>query len=290
MKAETLTERFEHERPRLRSMARRVLGSAADAEDAVQEVWLRLVRSDPDGIRDLPAWLTTVTGRVCIDMLRARRTRREEPLAPGPGGPVAPETTAEDDLMLADAVGHIVVVMLDRLSEAERATFVLHDVLDMSFDDIAQALGRSAAAVRQLASRARRRLQDRSWEDDRELRSERAVIDAYLSATRAGDRQAVLAVLAPDILLRWDEAAGAGVAGEVRGAAAASRRATAYRRLSASSQPVLIDGHFGLATLSGGRLQGVVLFTIDEGTIAGIELVADPERLAELIMSLPSAA
>src|SRR5438067_1495687 len=219
-----LAERFEEHRPHLRAVAYRLLGSLSEAEDAVQDAWLRLSRSDTSGVENLGGWLTTVVGRVCLNMLQARTSRREEPLGAHGSEPIVSRedgTDPEHEALLADAVGPALLVVLDTLAPAERVAFVLHDVFAVPFEEIAAIVGRSPAAARQLASRARRRVRGAATAPDADLTRQREVVDAFLAASRAGDFDALLAVLDPDVVLRADRAAvQAGAAREVRGAAA----------------------------------------------------------------------
>lgn len=279
-----LAARFEQDRPRLRAAAHRMLGSAAEAEDAVQEAWLRLTRVDPRGVDNLSGWLTTVVGRVCLDMLRSRTSRREAPLdarVGEPAGGVDPEHETE----LADSVGLALLVVLDTLTPAERLAFVLHDMFAVSFDEIAPIIGRSSAAARQLASRARRRVQADAPTPDTDVSRRRRVVDAFLTAARGGDFEALLTLLDPDVVLRTDAAAAAlgGPAGELR-----DREAVAgfFSGNAQAARVALVDGAVGAAVVLGGRTRVALTFTVVDGRILGIEAVADPDQLRELDIEL----
>jgi RNA polymerase sigma-70 factor, ECF subfamily len=279
---EWLVEQFEGNRPRLRSVAYRMLGSISEAEDAVQDAWLRLSRADPSTIENLGNWLTTVVARVCLDMLRARRSRHEEPLPSEPWltGPVDPEREA----LLAESVGMALLVVLDRLAPAERVAFVLHDLFAIPFEEVASILGRSPAAARQLASRARRRVQGASEAAETPATpSQQQLVDAFLAAARRGDFQALLGLLDPEAVLIADTAAVAmGVAPELRGA-----EAVAGRFLGARGQrPALLNGAPGLAWAPGGVPRVVFRFTFSDGRIAAINQIADPEKIAGLSVQL----
>jgi RNA polymerase sigma-70 factor, ECF subfamily len=279
---EWLAERFEANRTHLRAVAYRMLGSVSEADDAVQESWLRLSRSDTSGVENLGGWLTTVVARVCLDMLRSRESRREEPLgvhAPEPivsrEGGVEPEREA----LLGDSVGIALLVVLETLEPDERLAFVLHDMFAVPFDEIAPIVGRSAAAARQLASRARRRVQGASVpEADR--RRQREIVDAFLAASRGGDFSALVELLHPDVVLRADAAAvSAGADEEVRGAAAVAQTFSGRAKVA---QLALVNGWVGAVWAQGGRPQVVFDFRIADGRVASIELIADPEHLRSL--------
>jgi RNA polymerase sigma factor (sigma-70 family) len=278
-----LAERFEGHRAHLRAVAYRMLGSASEADDAVQEAWLRLDRADTSDVQNLGGWLTTVVARVCLDMLRARRSRREEPHGAQPPEPtlggeggIDPEREA----LLADSIGPALLVVLDTLAPAERLAFVLHDMFAVPFDEIAAILGRSPNAAKMLASRARRRVQGAAAVPDADLARQRAVVDAFLAASRGGDFEALLAVLDPEVVLRADGAAvGAGASREVRGAAAV---AGAFSGRARFARPALVNGAVGAVWAPGGRPRVVFGFTIAGGKVVGIELLADPERLRGL--------
>jgi RNA polymerase sigma factor (sigma-70 family) len=281
-----LAERFETHRPRLRAVAYRMLGSASEADDAVQEAWLRLGRADAGEIDNLGGWLTTVVARVCLNLLQSRKSRREEPLEAH-----LPEEAATEDgpdpeqqALLADSVGLALLVVLDTLAPAERLAFVLHDMFDVPFEEIAPIVGRSPAAARQLASRARRRVRGAEAAPDADLARQRAVVDAFLAAARGGDFQALLAVLDPDVVLRSDQAAvQVGASRELHGAAAV---AGTFAGRARAARPALIDGAAGLVWAPGGVPRVAFGFTIADGRIVAIDVVADPERLSRLQVAL----
>jgi RNA polymerase sigma-70 factor (ECF subfamily) len=298
-----LAARFEASRAPLRALAFRMLGSASEAEDAVQEAWLRLSRADVRAVENLEGWLRTVVARVCLDVLRARAARREEPLEgssdPDAGSPGPPAADAraggldpEQEAELADAVGLALLVVLDRLGPAERVAFVLHDVFALPFEEIAPIVGRSPAAARQLASRARRRVRgDRPRRAaglrGAELDRKRAVVDAYLAASRAGDMAALLAVLDPDVVLRADPAAlPPGAPAEVRGAPAVAGKALAYARRGRFSRAALVDGGVGIVVAPRGRLLAALGLTVAGDRVVAIDLYTDPERLARLDLAV----
>ena len=275
--SEWLATQFESHRPRLRAVAWRLLGSRAEAEDAVQEAWLRLARADAAAVENLGGWLTTVVSRVCLDLLRSRRSRREEPLAAEP--PPEPGAGVAAEVELADSIGPALLVVLDTLAPAERLAFVLHDLFAVPFEEIAAILERSAAAARQLASRARRRVRGAEpgpVDADRKRR----VVEAFLAASRDGNLEALLALLAPGVVLRADAATvRAGAAPEVLGAAAV---AETFKGRARFAQLALVDGAWGAVWAPGGQPRVVFAFTVEGETITGIELLADPERLARL--------
>lgn len=282
-----LAERFEEDRTHLRAVAYRMLGSLSEADDAVQEAWLRLSRSDPSGVENLRGWLTTVVARVCLDMLRSRRSRREEPLgAHVPDLIVSAESgiDPEHEALLADSVGLALLVVLGTLAPAERVAFVLHDMFDLPFEEIAPIVGRSPTAARQLASRARRRVQGAPTVPDADLTRQREIVDAFLAASRGGDFDALLAVLDPNVVLRADRAAvDMGASREVRGAAAVAKTFSGRARFA---QPALVNGAVGAVWAPGGRPRVVFGFTITRGKIVEIGLVADPERLRQLDLAI----
>ena len=269
-----LAAAFEEHRNHLRTVAHRMLGSAAEAEDAVQEAWLKVTRADTAAVENLRSWLTTVVARVCLDMLRSRRSRREAPLADAPEPAVAARATADREL--ADSVGVALLVVLDKLAPAERLAFVLHDLFAMPFEEIAPVLGRSLAATRQLASRARRRVQGASAPEV-ELPTQRRVVDAFLAAIRSGDMEALVAVLDPDVTARVD-----GAPGQVRGARQWASGAVAFQRAAEHMRPVLVDGSVGVAFAPGGNIVRVVIFGYAGATIRDVEVVSEPDALAEL--------
>ena len=276
-----LARRFEADRPHLRAVAQRVLGSAAEADDAVQEAWLRLSRSDTSDVTNLTGWLTTVVSRVCLDMLRSRAARREEN-AELPETPAIDQAEPEHEALLADAIGPALLVVLDLLGPGERLAFVLHDMFAVPFPEIAEIVGCSPAAARQLASRARRKVQGRAPEEDR-ARS-RTVVDAFLAASRSGDFAALLALLDPQVVARADAAAvRTGATELVRGANAVAETFSGRAR---AAQLALIDGEAGLVWAPGGTPRVVFAFTVADGRITGIELIADPQDLAGMELTL----
>jgi RNA polymerase sigma-70 factor, ECF subfamily len=280
-----LAIRFEQNRPHLRAVAYRMLSSAADADDAVQEAWLRLSRSGADGVANLAGWLTTTVARVCLDMLRARKARREEPLpAQPPGdGDRAAGSDPEQEALLADSVGLALLVVLDTLSPAERAAFVLHDMFDLPFEDIAAIVGRTPNAARLLASRARRRVRAADPNPGADLARQREIADAFLAATRRGDLSALLKVLDPQVVLRADAAASpAGAARQVHGAQPVAKGALAFAARARFAQPALVNGSAGIVVAPRGRLFVVLGFTFAGGKISAIDVIADPERLRQL--------
>jgi RNA polymerase sigma-70 factor, ECF subfamily len=283
-----LAEQFEQHRAHLRAVAYRMLGSASDADDAVQEGWIRLGRSDVSRVENLRGWLTTVVARVCLDMLRSRTSRREDSLDVHVPDPVitAADANPETDAMLADSVGLALLVVLETLEPAERLAFVLHDVFGMTFDEIAPIVDRSPVAARQLASRARRRVQSSAPMSDPDLREQRRVLDAFLAAAYTGDFDALVAVLDPEIVLRADGGALAGASRVVRGARAVASQATSFSRLGLSNQFVLVNGNLGvLSHRADGRLFAVLGFTIADGKVVEIDILADPDRLSGLDLS-----
>jgi RNA polymerase sigma factor (sigma-70 family) len=286
---EWLAERFEENRTHLRAVAYRMLGSLSEADDAVQEGWLRLSRSDVSGVDNLGGWLTTVVARVCLDMLRSRKSRREEPLSPDvtePNVSRAAGTDPEHEAQLADSVGLALLVVLETLAPAERVAFVLHDMFDLSFDEIGSIVGRSPAAARQLASRARRRLQG-SATPDTDIPRQREVVDAFLAALRGGDFDALVALLDPDVIIRVDRtAAPADAAREIRGARTWARQALAYSRFAHFARPALVNGAVGVVVAPRGRLFRVLQFTLPRGKIVEVDIVADPERLRQLNLAV----
>ena len=281
-----LAERFEEHRIHLRAVAYRMLGSLSDVDDAVQEAWLRLSRADSDAIDNLGGWLTTVVARVSLDMLRSRQSRREEPLTPDAPEPIATDNTGsspEQELLLADSVGLALLVVLDRLTPAERLAFVLHDMFALPFEEIAPIVGRSTEAARQLASRARRRVRG-GGAPDPDLVRQREVVEAFLAALRAGDFEGLLAVLDPDLVVRADMAAGAPT--EIRGAAAWAKGAVAYGHLAQFTQPALVDGAIGVVVAPHGKVVRALRFTMANGKITELEVIGNPARLGELDVSV----
>jgi RNA polymerase sigma factor (sigma-70 family) len=290
------TDLFEEHRPRLRAVAYRMLGSVSEADDAVQDAWLRFSRADTGGVDNIGGWLTTVVGRVCLNMLRQREHRREEPLdvhVPDPIISPASGVDPEHETLLADSVGLALLVVLETLSPAERFAFVLHDMFAVPFDEIAPMIERSPAAARQLASRARRRVQRQAPAPDPDLTRQREVVDAFFAASRSGDFDALVAVLDPDVVLRSD-------GGRTRprhtlvlhGAQAVAGQARTYGRLSPRVRPVLVNGAAGVTVGGPARPLSVMAFTVPAGTvaagtvaagrIAAIDVLADPERLRRL--------
>jgi RNA polymerase sigma factor (sigma-70 family) len=284
---EWLAERFEEHRSHLRGVAYRMLGSLTEAEDAVQDAWLRLARADTSGVENLGGWLTTIVARVCLNMLQSRKSRREEPLdthLPDPiisveDGAVDPEQQA----LLAEGVGLALLVVLDTLAPAERVAFVLHDMFAVPFDQIAPIVGRSPGAAKMLASRARRRVQGAAPSPDADLARQRAVVDAFFAAARDGDFAALLAVLDPDVVIRADVAAvHAGAPTEIHGAAAVTEQILTtggFSRLARYAHPALINGAAGVVLATRGRPISVVAFTVTHGKITEIDIFANPTRL-----------
>jgi RNA polymerase sigma factor (sigma-70 family) len=287
---ERLADQFEKHRRHLRTVAYRMLGSASEAEDAVQETWIRLGRTDVSDVANLRGWLTTVVSRVCLDMLRTRTSRREDPLDVHLPDPIVTrgEWEPESEALRADSVGLALLIVLDTLEPAERLAFVLHDVFGMTFDEIAPIVDRSPVAARQIASRARRRVQSKAPSSDRDVRQQRRVVDAFLAAQRDGDFEALVALLDPDIVLRADGGALAGASRVVRGATAVAGQAEAFSfsKLGLSIEIVLVNGNVGLlARRPDGRLFSVIGFTIAKGKIAEMNILADPDRLSRLDLS-----
>jgi len=282
-------DRFEHERPRLRSIAYRMLGSLSEADDAVQETWLRLDRADADAIDNLEAWLTTVVARVCLNLLRSRGNRREVPIevhAPEPivsaDGPLGPE----DEALLADAVGLALMVVLDTLAPAERVAFVMHDLFAVPFEEVAELLDRSPAAVRQLASRARRRVQGQAPVPDPDLARQREVVDAFFAAAREGDLAALIAVLDPEVVLRADGGASrTGKAVEIRTAGIVAAQAAMAAKLAPFVRPALVNGAAAAVVVVNGRPFSIMAFTVSGGRIAAIDVIRDRERLERIDLS-----
>jgi len=273
-----LAERFEGHRPHLRAVARHLLGSAAEADDAVQEAWLRLSRTDPAGLGNLGGWLTTVVARVCLDLLRARGARREQPLDHDLAGRPGDEDGdgPEDQVLLAEGVGAALLVVLDTLGPAERLAFVLHDLFAVPFEEVAAILDRSPAAARQLASRARRRVQGADPDPVADRARQRAVVDAFLAAAREGDFQALLDLLDPDVVVRADASR------VVRGARSVAGQALSFAGRARFASPALVDGAPGLVVAVQGRPRTVLTFTVRDGRILELEVIADPGRLAGL--------
>ena len=291
---EFLAKRFEEHRSHLRAVAYRMLGSLSEADDAVQEAWLRLSRSETSGVENLGGWLTKVVGRVCLDMLRSRTSRRVVPLGE-PLGTRVPEPLVsradgidpEHEALLADSVGLALLVVLETLTPAERLAFVLHDMFSVPFEEIAPVVGRSPTAARQLASRARRRVQGEAHVPDADLATQREVVDAFLAASRDGDFDALLAVLDPDVVLRMDGGAvRAGLSREIRGARAVAEQTLTFSGLSPFVRPALVNGAAGVVVAPRGRPFSVMGFTIRGGKIVEIDILADPARLSRLDVSV----
>jgi RNA polymerase sigma factor (sigma-70 family) len=290
--SERLAEQFEEHRPHLRAVAYRMLGSASEADDAVQEAWIRLNRTDVGRIDNLGGWLTTVVARICLDMLRARASRREDPLDVHVPDPIIARASGrgdegpEADAVLADSVGLALLVVLEKLEPAERLAFVLHDVFGMTFEEIAPVVERSVVATRQLASRARRRVQGQAPTSDADLRKQRRVVDAFLAAAQNGDFEGLVAVLDPAIVLRADGGAAKGMSRLVRGAQAVAEQAAMFSKLGLSNQVVLVNGNIGIVSrLPDGRLLSVIGFTIAGGKVVEMDILADPDRLGRLDLS-----
>jgi RNA polymerase sigma factor (sigma-70 family) len=283
-----LAERFEEHRTRLRAVAYRMLGSSSEVDDAVQEAWLRLSRTDPAGIDNLGGWLTTVVARVCLDLLRSRQSRREEPITPDGPEPVATGTSGsspEQEALLADSVGLALLVVLDRLTPAERLAFVLHDMFAVPFEEIAPIVGRSAEATRQLASRARRRVRGGATAPAPDVVRQREVVDAFLAALRGGDFEGLLAVLDPEVVVRADGVR-PGAPAETRGAVIYAKQAVAFGHMARLARPALVNGAVGLVVAPQGRLLRAVRLAIANGKITEIEVIGDPTRLGELDLSI----
>ena len=280
-----LAERFQEHRPRLRAVAYRMLGSLSEADDAVQEAWLRLSRSDAEAIANLPGWLTAVVAPVSVDMLRARRARREDYVGSWLPEPIVAldgdESDPEQEALLADSVGLALLVVLDSLSPHERLAFVLHDMFAVPFDEIAAVVGTSATAARQLASRARRRVRGAAVAEDADLTAQRELVDAFLAASREGDFDALMAVLDPDVVFRIDTGGRAAGAREpITGAASVARQVLARGTpLARFARPALVNGHAGAVVQPRGRTLAVVGFTSAGGRIVAIDVVTDPRKL-----------
>ncbi|HZO76704.1 MAG TPA: sigma-70 family RNA polymerase sigma factor [Solirubrobacteraceae bacterium] len=288
--SEWLTDRFEQYRPHLRGVAYRMLGSVSETDDALQEAWLRVRDHDPATVENMRGWLTTVVGRVCLNMLRSRKARREELSVHVPDPLVTFEDDVEHEMLLAESVGLALLVVLDSLTPAERLAFVLHDVFGVPFADIATALDRSEAATQQLASRARRRLRT-SPEPDRDIARQRSVVDAFFAASRDGDFDALLNVLDPDVELRID---GGVLRAEasllLHGANDVAAQTTTYSKLYPFVRAALVNGAAGAVVAPHRRVFSVMAFTVTNGRIAQIDVLLDPERLARLDLSIPPVA
>ena len=286
MTDEELTAEFEEHRPRLRAVAYRMLGSVSEADDAVQEGWLRASTADTSDVRDMRAWLTTVVARVSLNMLRSRRSKREEPLGVHVPEPIVSSSDGllpEHEALLADSVGLALLVVLETLNPAERLAYVLHDIFAMPFDEIAPIVERSPAATRQLASRARRRVEAETTVPDPDLGRQREVVGAFMEASREGNFEGLVAVLDPDVVLRADMALGA--SRHVRGADAVAGQARMYHELDRFSRPALVNGAAGIVVASDERTYAVMGFTVADGKIVAIDILADPARLEQLALT-----
>jgi RNA polymerase sigma factor (sigma-70 family) len=284
-----VAEQFEKNRGHLRAVAYRMLGSLNEADDAVQETWLRLSRSNASDIENLSGWLTTVVARVCLDMLRSRTAHAEESLETHLPSVASKASTrdAEQEILLADSVGVALLVVLDRLKPSERLAFVLHDVFAVSFEEIAVIIDRTPEAARQLASRARRRVQVKESDASASLSEQRKVVDAFLTALRSGDIEGLVAVLDPEVVVHIDETAGRpGAPREIRGARNWARGAVAFSQMVRLAQPALVDGAVGIVVAPHGQLSRVLRFTIADGKIVQAEIIADPGRLRELDLAV----
>jgi RNA polymerase sigma factor (sigma-70 family) len=284
-----LAERFEEQRSHLRAVAYRILGSLSEADDAVQEAWLRLSRSDTSEVENLAGWLTTVVGRICLNMLRSRRTRREDPLdlqLPDPIVTAADRVGPEDEALLADSVGLALLVVLESLPPAERLAFVLHDMFAVPFDEIAPIVGRSSTATRQLASRARRRVQGTAPMPDSDPTRQRVVVDAFFRAAREGDFEGLMAVLDPDVILRTDRGAASRPPLVVQGAAEVAGQALMFTATARVTHPALVNGAAGAVVTLKGRAVAVMGFTVTDGRIVAIDAFADPDRMRQLDLSI----
>ncbi|WP_042410707.1 sigma-70 family RNA polymerase sigma factor [Streptacidiphilus carbonis] len=287
---DALAQRFEAERPRLRAVAQRMLGSAGEAEDAVQEAWLRLGRVDADRVDNLAAWLTTVVSRICLDLLRSRAARREDPV----GRQVSDElredgeqADPEQQALLVDSVGRALLVVLDRLGPAERIAFVLHDLFAVPFDRIAAVVDRSPTAAKKLASRARQRVHGAPVLPRAELDANRQIVEAFLAASRGGDLGALVAVLAPDVVRRSDPAAvPVGAATAAHGLDEVLKGVAAFGPRAATATTALVNGQVGAVVAPGGRLWGALVFTVEDGRITGYEVIAAPARLRALDLAV----
>ena len=286
---EFLAERFESRRTHLRGVAYRMLGSLSDADDAVQEAWIRTSRADTSAVENLDGWLTTIVARVCLNMLQSRKSRREEPLdahVPDPVVSRADGVDPEHEALLADSVGLALLVVLEALAPPERVAFVLHDVFALPFDEIAPIVGRTPTAARQLASRARRRVQGSAAIPDPDLARQRVVVDAFLAAARNGDFEGLLAVLDPDVVLRADAGAARAATRIVRGAATVAGQALTFARVAVDGQPALVNGAAGVVARShDGRPFAVMGFTVAGGKIFEIDVLVDPDRMRHLDLS-----
>jgi RNA polymerase sigma factor (sigma-70 family) len=284
--AQWLAQRFEQDRAHLRAVAYRLLGSLSEADDAVQEAWLRLSRSDTNNVNNLTGWLTTVVGRVCLDMIRSRTARREEPLGVHVPDPVVSRedaTDPEQHALLADSVGLALLVVVQALAPAERLAFVLHDMFAVPFDQIAAIIGRSPNAARLLASRARHRVHGADAAPDPDLARQREVVDAFFAASRNGDFDALVALLDPDVVVRADYgAAPAGASRQLRGAPVVAEQALSFSRLIPFARSAVVNGAAGIVVARNSRPATIMGFTVKHGRITEIDILADPERLGRL--------
>lgn len=286
MNTDQLAVQFQAHRPQLHAVAYRMLGSRAEAEDAVQESWLRLTRSDVDAIDNLGGWLTTVTGRICLDLLRLRVTRGEQPLVRLPDPILSPAdgSDPEHEALLADSLGLALLVVLQTLNPAERLAFILHDMFAVPFDQISLIIDRSPDATKMLASRARRRIQGSAPILDPDLTRQREVVDAFLAAARGSDFEALLAILDPDVVLRTDGGlTRSELTAVIRGAATVGARAMMFASLADTSQPMLVNGAAGIVATAGGQALSLMAFTVSNGRIVEINVLTDPERLREVL-------
>jgi RNA polymerase sigma-70 factor (ECF subfamily) len=287
--ADRLAERFEKHRPHLRAVAYRMLGSLTEADDAVQDAWLRFSRADTTDVANLGGWLTTVVARVCLNVLRTRRSRPERSLESRLPDPIVTRDDRGDpaqEVLLADSISLAMLVVLETLSPPERVAFVLHDVFGVPFDQIGPIVGRSPTAARQLASRARRRVRRAATQPDADLAAQRKVVDAFLAAARAGDFAALLAVLDPDIVLRADYGARVRATQEVRGAEAVAEQAVTFSSLAPFARPAVVNGSAGLVVVRDGRPFSVLGFAIRGGRIVELDIVADPARLRHVELAV----
>jgi len=287
---EDLARRFEQDRRRLWAIAFRMLGSSGEADEAVQEAWLRLARSDPEAIESLPSWLTTVVARICLDMLRARKARREEPLGPHVPDPIVSPiegSDPENEALVADSVGLAMLGVLETLSPEERVAFVLHDSFSIPFEQVGDLLDRSPAAARKAASRARKRVEAEPTAPDVDLERQREVVEAFFAASREGDFDALVEVLHPEVILRSDGGEARPSANHViRGAAEVASRAMTFAHLGPFVRPVLVNGVFGVLVAPRGRPFSVLAFTVAGGRIVAMDALADPVRLGRLELGI----
>jgi RNA polymerase sigma-70 factor, ECF subfamily len=284
-----LAEQFEEHRTHLRAVAYRMLGSLSEADDALQEAWIRLSRSETNKVENLGGWLTTIVARVCLNMLRSRKARAEEPLGEPVPEPIISGPNGldpEQEALVADSVGLALLIVLDALTPAERLAFVLHDMFAMPFDEIAPIIGRSPAAARQLGSRARRRVQGTAPVPDPDLSRQREVVDAFLAASREGDFEALVSLLDPDVVLRVDRPVPPGAPAIIRGARAVGEQAHSFRSLTPFAQPALVNGAAGFVVAPYGEPYAVLGITVSHGKIVEIDVVADPERLRQLDLTV----